>query len=60
MNSLEHKGITFENLGNGIYVYSNVLPTSLDIINRLEKILSEDDKRYSWQPAYVSRSYARI
>lgn len=44
---------SFENLGNGIFVYRDVLPKSLDIINRLESNLATDNERYSWQPAYV-------
>ena len=44
---------SFENLGNGIFVYRDVLPKSLDIINRLESNLATENERYSWQPAYV-------
>jgi hypothetical protein len=53
MNMLESQGITFKDLGNGIYVYSNVLPRELSIPERLENVLSNEDDRYSWQPAYV-------
>jgi hypothetical protein len=40
-----------DDLGAGIYVYHNVLPTDLNLINRLEKSL--ESGKYSWQPAYV-------
>jgi hypothetical protein len=52
MNSLEINNISFEDLGQGIYVYHNVLPTDLDLINRLEKSLTSHPE-YNWQPAYV-------
>jgi hypothetical protein len=53
MNILESKGITFKDLGSGIYVYSNVIPRELDIPERLEDVLSKNNGRYGWQPAYV-------
>jgi hypothetical protein len=44
-----------QNLGNGIYLYKNVIKKEFDVINRLESNLGsiEDEKRFSWQPAYV-------
>lgn len=60
MNILESKGITVTDLGSGIYVYSNVLPRDLNIIERLEDVLAGKENvvdgkpiRYAWQPAYV-------
>ena len=53
MNMLEHEGISITDLGNGIYVYSNVLPRDLNIPERLEDALSSGGERYGWQPAYV-------
>ena len=53
MNTLENKGITVQNLGNGIYVYSNVLPRNLNLQEKLEKVLSGSNPNYSWRPAYV-------
>ena len=52
MNILEINNISFEDLGQGIYVYHNVLPKDLDLINRLEKSLTTHPQ-YNWQPAYV-------
>jgi len=52
MNMLEQSGITFKDLGNGIYVYSNVLPRELNIPERVESSL-KDNPAYQWQPAYV-------
>lgn len=44
-----------ENLGNGIVCYRNVIKKEINVIERLESILSPVDskERYSWQPAYV-------
>jgi len=53
VSSLESKGITIQDLGSGIYVYSNVLPKDLNIPARLEKALSGSNPSYAWQPAYV-------
>lgn len=53
MNSLEHNGITFKDLGHGIIVYSNVLPRDLNIPERIEDVLTGGNPRYAWQPAYV-------
>ena len=36
----------------GIWVYRDIIPKEMDIINRLESILS-NSQRYTWQPAYV-------
>jgi predicted 2-oxoglutarate/Fe(II)-dependent dioxygenase YbiX len=44
---------TFEDLGNGIYVYRDVLPESLNLINRLENVLSSEDNQYNWVVAQV-------
>jgi len=41
-----------EDLGNGIMLYRDVLPTDMKIPDRIELYLSETDK-YNWQPAYV-------
>jgi len=42
-----------EDLGNGIYVYRDVLPKSLDLVDRLEKVLSSSDSEYNWVVAQV-------
>lgn len=42
-----------EDLGNGIWVYRNVIPKELNIINRLENVLGDVSNIYEWQPAYV-------
>ena len=42
-----------EDMGNGIWVYRDVLPKSLDLINRLESILGAQNNSFQWQPAYV-------
>jgi len=42
-----------EDLGNGIYVYRDVLPESLDLINRLENVLSNENNPYNWVVAQV-------
>jgi len=42
-----------EELGSGIYVYRDVLPESLDLINRLENVLSNPDNPYNWIVAQV-------
>jgi hypothetical protein len=42
-----------EDLGNGIYVYRDVLPKSLDLVNRLESVLSNTDSPYNWIVAQV-------
>lgn len=43
-----------EEIAPGILVYHDVLTEDLDIINRLESVLSKDNvNHYSWQEAYV-------
>ena len=44
---------SYEEIAPGIFVYHDVLPTELDIINRLEEVLNNDRPNYNWQPAYV-------
>lgn len=44
---------SYEDLGSGIYVYHDVLPKEMEITNRLEEILSNENSRYSWQEAMV-------
>jgi Rps23 Pro-64 3,4-dihydroxylase Tpa1-like proline 4-hydroxylase len=43
---------SFEDLGDGIYVYRDIIPNSLNLIERLENILQNND-RYSWREAFV-------
>lgn len=43
---------SFEDLGNGIFVYHDLLTPNLNIIDRLENTLKETS-RYFWSPAYV-------
>lgn len=40
-------------VGQGIWVYKNVLPKELDVINRLEDVLGKEDNYYNWQEAFV-------
>jgi hypothetical protein len=42
-----------EDLGNGIFVYRDVLTKDLDIINRLEANIGQSNPSHQWQPAYV-------
>lgn len=46
--------LSYDDLGSGIYVYHNILPTSLNLIKRLENCLG--GKTYNWQPAVVGYS----
>lgn len=41
-----------EDLGSGIFVYHDVVPKELDVINRLEANVG-DHSFFSWSPAYV-------
>jgi hypothetical protein len=43
---------SFEDLGSGIFVYHDVLPQELNIINRLEENIGTH-ALFSWSPAYV-------
>lgn len=55
--NLENTWSNYEDLGNGIYVYRDVLPESMNIINRLENVLSDSEenkqKGYFWKEALV-------
>ena len=51
-----------KDLGNGIFLYKNVIKKEFDVINRLENTLGElapvgelskDGNKYHWMPAYV-------
>jgi nitric oxide synthase oxygenase domain/subunit len=51
-----------QDLGNGIFLYKNVIKKEFDVINRLENVLGEiapqgeplkDGKIYRWNPAFV-------
>ena len=44
---------SIEDLGNGILVYRDVLPTSMDIIKRLEDVLEDPDNAYEYAEAMV-------
>jgi hypothetical protein len=44
---------SYEEIAPGIFVYHDVLPTELNIIDRLEEVLNNDRPNYNWQPAYV-------
>ena len=51
---MEQTWSNIEHLGNGIVVYKGVLTKDINIIDRLEECLSDNnDKMFSWQPAYV-------
>ena len=42
--------------GSGIWVYHDVLPKDMDIINRLEEVLDSPDNNYKYQEAMVGYS----
>jgi hypothetical protein len=44
---------SIEDLGSGILVYRDVLPTTMDIINRLENVLSDPENNYNYAEAMV-------
>jgi hypothetical protein len=46
---------SYEDLGHGIYVYRDVLPKSLNIIDRIEGVMN-DNNPYNWQQAMVGYS----
>jgi hypothetical protein len=46
---------SYEDLGHGIYVYRDVLPKSLNIIDRIESVMN-DNNPYNWQQAMVGYS----
>jgi len=53
-NQISQPWSSYEEIAPGIIVYHDVLPTDLDIINRLESVLQPlGNTGYAWQPAYV-------
>ena len=40
-------------MGHGIFVYRDVLPKELDIINRLESVLKDPNNQFDWMEAFV-------
>jgi 2OG-Fe(II) oxygenase superfamily len=42
-----------QDLGSGIFLYKNVLPKELDIINRLESVLNDTTNPYNYSEAMV-------
>ena len=50
---LEKTWDSAEEVAPGIWVYHGILPEDLDIINRLESVLTPNDNMYSWQEAFV-------
>jgi Rps23 Pro-64 3,4-dihydroxylase Tpa1-like proline 4-hydroxylase len=42
-----------EDLGSGIFVYHDVLPADMNIVERLEEVLLDPSTRYSYQEALV-------
>jgi predicted 2-oxoglutarate/Fe(II)-dependent dioxygenase YbiX len=40
-------------LGNGIFVYHNVINSELDVINRLESVVSDQNNQYNYSEAMV-------
>ena len=40
-------------LGNGIWVYKNVIPNGKEVIDTMSKILDGSDQFFKWTPAYV-------
>lgn len=47
----------FNELGPGIWEYENVFLDNLDLINRLEALLSNKENSYIWKKAVASESY---
>lgn len=45
--------INKEIVGPGIVVYKNAFPVELDLINRYEHVLGNDESRFSWEDAQV-------
>jgi hypothetical protein len=52
-NIKEQTWSDISDLGNGILVYHNALPTGLDIINRLESVVSDPANPYNYSEAMV-------
>ena len=51
---MDISNINIENPAMGVYVYRNTLPKELDIVNRLEKAISENnDEWFKWSEALV-------
>lgn len=48
---------SIEDLGSGILVYRDVLPNSMEIINRLESVLLSEDNNYSFAEALVGYGF---
>ena len=44
---------SFENLGNGIFVYHDVLTEDLKIVETIEEVMQDQNNHYNWGPAYV-------
>ncbi len=42
-----------ENIAPGIYVYHDVLPENMQLIQRVESVLSDPNSHYKWQDALV-------
>jgi hypothetical protein len=51
-NNVTQPWSSYEEISPGIFVYHDVLPKELDLINRLESVLSNNAK-YTWQEAFV-------
>jgi hypothetical protein len=46
--------VAIENPITGVYIYKNTLPKELDFVNRLEKVIEENnDDWFVWRPAMV-------
>jgi hypothetical protein len=52
-NPPEQTWSSFEDLGHGIFVYRDVLPKELDLINRLESVLEDQNNPFHWMEAFV-------
>jgi hypothetical protein len=53
-NQMSQPWSSYEEIAPGIIVYHDVLPTDLEIVNRLESVLQPlGTPGYAWQPAYV-------
>lgn len=52
-NNIIESWSSYEEISPGIFVYHDVLPKELNIIDRLESVLGNKYSDYNWQPAYV-------
>jgi hypothetical protein len=52
-NVIEKTWSSSENIGPGIWVYRDVFPQEMNVVNRLENVLNMGNPRYKWNEALV-------